>query len=98
MGLRALFTVIGVDLPGSGVVVPSSAIVAGMIAGIVVTVISAVAPAINASRIPPVAALRDTQIERAPRKVLRFGIGAAILLLGLVNLFSGLFGHPGNAL
>jgi putative ABC transport system permease protein len=70
-----------------------------MIAGTVVTVLSAIVPAVQASRIPPVAALRDTAIERKPNVVVRFAIGAVIMFgIGVGSLFYGLFAHPDNAI
>jgi putative ABC transport system permease protein len=65
--------------------------VTGIITGVVVTVLSAIVPARQASRVPPIAALRDVAIERPPRRVLRFCIGGGLFLLGLLALYVGLF-------
>ena len=52
------------DLPGSLVVRPSAAVIA-LVVGVVVTLVSALVPAWRASRVPPVAAMRDLAIETA---------------------------------
>jgi putative ABC transport system permease protein len=97
--MRALLDAVGFNLPTTKTVIPASAIVVGMIAGTVVTVISALFPAVQASRIPPIAALRDTAIERTTRRGLRLAIGSVVMFgLGVGSLFYGLFGHPDNAL
>jgi putative ABC transport system permease protein len=99
IGLRALLNAFGVDLPSTGTTIPASAIIVGLIAGTLVTVLSAITPAVQASRIPPVAALRDTAIERKPRVAVRLAFGILIMgVLGVGSLFYGLFGHPDNAI
>lgn len=92
IGLRAVMSVLGIDLPGSGAVVPARAVIIGMLVGTVVTLLSSIVPARNASRVPPVAALRDVAIERPIRRGVRFSLGAAMGAIGLVALLSGLFG------
>ena len=82
IGLKALFGVLGFDLPSAGVTVRPSAVVVGVIVGFGVTVISAVAPAIRASRIAPLAALRDVAIDRSGTSRSRFFAG--MLSLGVV--------------
>ena len=57
IGLRAIMKVLGIDLPGSGAVVPANGVVIGMLIGIVVTLLSAIVPARAAARVPPIAAL-----------------------------------------
>jgi putative ABC transport system permease protein len=89
---------IGIDLPSTTVVIPASAIVAGLLVGIVVTVLSAIVPARQAARIPPVAALRDVAIEREPRRGVRLGIGGGMMGLGIVVLFVGLFASVDNGI
>ena len=98
IGLRAAMAAFGLDLPGSGVIVPPSAFVVGIITGLVVTVLSAIVPARQASRVPPIAALRDVAIERPPRRVLRFSIGGGLFLLGVLCLYVGLFTGVDNGI
>src|SRR5699024_6018973 len=53
----------GVDLPSAGIIIPPSAVIASIAAGLIVTVLAAIAPAVRATRVPPIAALRDTAID-----------------------------------
>jgi putative ABC transport system permease protein len=98
IGLRAAMAAFGLDLPGSGVVVPPNAFVIGILTGLVVTLLSAIVPARQASRVPPIAALRDVAIERPPRRVLRFSIGGGAFLLGVLCLYVGLFTSVDNGI
>src|SRR5579862_8760328 len=59
LGLRALLGAFGFAPPATGIQVLPRTIVVSLVAGTAVTLISAVGPALRASRIPPVAALRD---------------------------------------
>ena len=98
IGLKAVMSAVGFDLPGSGVVIRPIAIIAGLLVGIVVTVLSAIVPARQAARIPPVAAMRDVAIERPPRRFLRLVLGGGAMLLGIAVLFIGLFGNVSNGI
>jgi len=95
IGLRWVMSLLGIDLPGSGAVVPAKAVVWGMLVGTIVTLLSSIVPARNAARVPPVAALRDVAIEQPIRKGARLGIGGGLGLIGLIALLSGLFGGAG---
>jgi putative ABC transport system permease protein len=98
VGLKAVMSLIGLDLPGTGIVVQPIAIISGLLVGTIVTVLSAVVPARQAARVPPVAALRDVAIERPPRRVVRLAIGGGAMVLGIVVLFVGLFGNVDNGI
>jgi putative ABC transport system permease protein len=98
IGLKALLEAVGVDLPTTAVVIPPSAVIAGLLVGTVVTVLSAVVPARQAARVPPVAALRDVAVERPPRRVVRFVLGGGAMLIGIILLFVGLFSDVDNAI
>jgi putative ABC transport system permease protein len=95
IGLRAIMSAIGIDLPGTGTVVPATAVVWGLAVGTIVTLLSAIVPARNAARVPPVAALRDVAIERPVSRVRRIAIGGSALVVGFVVLLLGLFGGSG---
>ncbi|MEV0647255.1 FtsX-like permease family protein [Phytomonospora sp. NPDC050363] len=75
--------------------IPPSAIISALVIGVVVTMLAAVFPAIRASRIPPIAALRDA--ANAERSVLPFGIaGGIFLVLGGGMLTLALTGNAGD--
>jgi putative ABC transport system permease protein len=81
----------GGTLELAGLGVPLSAVLAAFGVGIGITVIAALLPAIRASRIAPVAAMRDVATPDRPLTVLTvtgavvFAIGAAVLWLGLAG-------------
>ncbi|MGH3994696.1 MAG: ABC transporter permease, partial [Pseudonocardiaceae bacterium] len=91
--LQQLLKTIGVDLPNTGnVFVPRTAIVAVLL-GMGVSFVASLVPALRATRVTPMAALRDAELPEART---RGRIGAAIAgmlgLVGLALLFIGLFG------
>ncbi len=59
------------------------------------TIISAIVPARKASRVPPIAAMRDVATEGRPHSGRRVLIGIAITVLGVLALFAGLFADQG---
>ncbi|MFL6137168.1 MAG: ABC transporter permease [Frankiaceae bacterium] len=95
----ALQAILGklVGLPGGSLVLRPRTVVAAYAVGIVVTVVAAYFPARRASRIPPVAAMRDD--VALPQRSLRFRAlaGTALALLGAVLLVAGLAGVSSGA-
>jgi putative ABC transport system permease protein len=92
IGLKALLGGFGASLPsGSLTFEPRTAIV-GLAVGTLVTVVSAVGPARNAVRIPPVAALTDRATDSAGSSPTRRRLlsGAALAILGVLLLGLGL--------
>lgn len=90
--LKALFSALGFDLPATGLVVSVNTIVVGMIVGTVVTLVAAIFPAVKASRIPPIAALREVAVERTAASRGRIITGLVILALGVLNIVNGVLG------
>jgi putative ABC transport system permease protein len=93
--LRAVLDAFGFDLPAGDTVVRTAAVVTAVLCGFVVTVLSALVPALRASRVPPLAALREVAIERTTRVRLRFVIAIAVAGLGALSLVSGVAGDGG---
>ena len=58
-GLFRLFDAVGFTLPNSGIVFGTSTIVISLAAGIIVTLIASLRPALRATRVPPIAAVRE---------------------------------------
>jgi putative ABC transport system permease protein len=91
MGLRELLSATGLEIPSGDLVVSTGTVVTAFVVGLTVTVLSAVAPAVRASRIAPIAALREvdrddsgTSIARALIGLLLAGGGVAAFAAGLV--------------
>jgi putative ABC transport system permease protein len=76
----------------SAVVKPLTVIVAFGI-GIGITVLSALFPARKASKVAPVAAMRDTAVEATSGRPVRAIVGAALLALGIVASLLGAYRH-----
>ena len=58
-GLFKLFDAVGFTLPNSGLVFQTRTIVVALLVGIVVTLLASLRPAIRATRVPPIAAVRE---------------------------------------
>lgn len=81
-GLRALMEAFNIDLPQTALQIEPRTIVVSLAVGMVVTVVSAVYPAVRASRVAPVEAMRD-ETQRVHHR--RRWVGA----VRLVSLFGG---------
>jgi putative ABC transport system permease protein len=81
-GLQALFRSFGLDISGGLPLLPRT-IIACLIVGVVVTLVSAVLPAFRASRIAPVVALRDDVAAPAGGVLRRGIIGGVLVALGV---------------
>ena len=92
-GLGAMFDAAGFGLPTGGAELATRTIVVALIVGIGVTMVSALSPALRATRVPPVAALR-TAGEPVPGRRRRFApyVAGLVTALGLLLLLIGLFG------
>ena len=94
-GLFKLFEAVGFTLPNSGLVFTARTVVVALGLGIVVTLIASIFPAMRATRVPPIAAVREGAIV-PPGRFAHFRIPVAALLtvVGFAGLVWGLFG-PG---
>ena len=93
VGLRLLFAQFGIDLSGTALVfAPRTALVAYVV-GIFVTLVAAYLPARRASRISPVAAMRDDVAlpEQSLRR--RLLVGATLAAVGAGGIVAGLVGE-----
>jgi putative ABC transport system permease protein len=89
-GLATLVTLLldaaGADLPTTTLVVTAGTIIGAFAVGLLVTLVAALVPAVRATRVPPLAALRDVAIDRSGTSRLRLGLGVVVLALGALNL------------
>jgi putative ABC transport system permease protein len=81
--LKGLFDAVGFSLPAGGLVLNGSVVVISMVVGIIVTLVAGVAPAIKASRVAPLAAMRDVAVERTHASVQRAILGVTVTALGV---------------
>jgi len=97
LGLRALLDAVGFGIPATSLVVTPTTVAVAVGVGTVITLLAAVFPALRASRIPPIAALRSVAAEPKP-PVIRVIVGVLICILGVLLLVGGLVGGGDAAL
>ena len=86
-----LFDAVGFTLPNSGLLFETRTIVVSLLVGIVVTLLASLRPAIRATRVPPIAAVREGATLPESRfarfrtlgSLVTIGLGFAALLYGL---------------
>ena len=90
-GLFGLFGLIGFTLPNQGLLFETRTIVVSLLVGIVVTLLASLRPAIRATRVPPIAAVREgatlpesTFFDRNLKKAAWYGAAAAATLILVV--------------
>src|SRR6516164_9839581 len=91
-GLGAVFRALGASFPTAGTVFATRTVVVSLLVGTTVTVLAGLFPAIRATRVPAISAVREgAVIPRSRRASWRPYIAAAGMLLGLAVLLDGLF-------
>jgi putative ABC transport system permease protein len=85
----------GGELELAGLAIPASSVIAAFGVGIGITVLAALLPAVRASRIPPVAAMRDAATPDRPLTRLTLA-GLVVLALGGTAFGLGLTGNLGD--
>ncbi len=95
-GLSSLFGALGLSLPEASTVYATRTVVISLLLGVLVTVLAGFVPALRATRVPPIAAVREgAVIER--RK--RLGPVAGVILFGTASAliaYATLGGHLGS--
>ncbi len=81
-GLFRLFDFVGFTLPNTGLVFETRTIVVALLAGILVTLGASLRPAIRATRVPPVAAVREGATLPPGRFARLRGVGALLMAVG----------------
>ena len=91
--LFALFDAVGFTLPNSGLILTPTAVAIALAAGILVTVVASLRPAIRATRVPPLAAVHEGA-TLPPSRFAYLRVPGSILLtvLGFAALSWALFG------
>nr|WP_275402349.1 ABC transporter permease [Streptomyces sp. SID13031] len=91
-GLFKIFDAAGLTLPNNGLVFRSRTVIVALAVGILVTLLASLRPAWRATRVPPIAAVREGA-KLPPGRFQRYrALGAALLtLVGVALVLAGLF-------
>jgi putative ABC transport system permease protein len=91
-GLNSLFVSLGIDLPQAGTVFATRTIVVALVVGIVITMLASLLPAVRATRVAPIAAVREGAVL-PPTRLARFGapIAGVVIACSLALLLIALF-------
>ena len=91
-GLSALSESAGLAVAGTALVVETSALVLAAVVGVVVTLVASVGPAVKASRVAPLAALRDVAVDRSGASWVRGLLGVVVAGVGIAATVGGTAG------
>lgn len=92
-GLFKLFDAVGFTLPNQGLLLETRTIVVSLLVGILVTLLASLRPAVRATRVPPIAAVREGATLPESRFARFRTVGSLGLTgLGFAALGYGLFG------
>ena len=91
--INALFTAVGADIPTAGIALEPRTIFIAVLVGVGVTLLSALTPALRATRVPPVAALQEGA-TLPPTRFAKFSTAIALVFaaLGGGSLAYGILG------
>jgi putative ABC transport system permease protein len=90
--LKGVFDSFGFALPAGGLVLRASSSVLAVTVGVVATVLAGVLPALRASRVPPLAALRELAAEPARISRVRSVVGFLLIAGGVGAVIAGTAG------
>jgi putative ABC transport system permease protein len=98
--LNKLFVIFGIDLPQGQTVFATRTVIVALVVGTIVTLVASIRPARRATRVPPIAAVREGSVLPVSRfakygPITAFGIlAAAVALVCLGTLGSGIATGP----
>ena len=87
--LQSVLATVGLGESGVAPVIGPRTLVVSVVVGVVVSVLCSAVPALRASRVAPIAALREAATDGASRSKVRLGIGGVLLVGGLALLVAG---------
>jgi len=93
-GLNKIFAALGFDLPTAGTVFETRTIIVSLLVGTIITLLASIRPARRATRVPPIAAVREGA-ELPPGRFARWTpyLSAVTLVLGVLLLAYGVLAH-----
>jgi putative ABC transport system permease protein len=96
VGLRSLMSATGMALPDAPLIISARTVLITVVGGTVVTALAGLGPARRASKVAPLAALRDVAVDRSSTSVIRIvsgllatGIGGALVLYAALSSEEG---------
>lgn len=95
IGLRAALGAIGLSLPDTPLVIEPLSLAWPAGVAVAVTLVSSALPAARAARVPPIAALSESQVDRSGTSKLRLGAGVVVLAL-FAWMFARALSETGN--
>jgi putative ABC transport system permease protein len=91
-GLNALFVAFGIDLPHQGTVFATRTVLVSLLIGVGITLLATISPARKATRVPPIAAVREGATLQ-PSRIASHPVTASVVLgVAALALGFGLFG------
>jgi len=94
IGLMRLFQKLGLELPKNAMVIETRTVVVSLLVGIGVTLLASARPALRATRVPPIAAVREGAVLPPSRfHSYRTAGSLSLTALGFAALLVGLFVH-----
>ena len=91
--INALFETVGIDLPNTGTVLATRTVIVALMVGIVITLLSALSPALRATRVTPMAALHEAELPGSRRRGrIVSTLGVLLVAVGIALVCIGLFG------
>jgi putative ABC transport system permease protein len=91
-GLFELFDAVGFTLPNNGLTLETRTVVVALIVGVVVTLLASLRPALRATRVPPIAAVREgATLPESRWARYRLPAAAVLTVVGFAGLAAGLF-------
>jgi putative ABC transport system permease protein len=94
--LKGAFAGLGFDLPTTRLVFTATTGVVSAVVGVLATLVAAVTPALRASRVPPLAALREVAAERTRASTARVVIGGVLGAAGVGTALTAVGGGDGS--
>jgi putative ABC transport system permease protein len=87
--LMAVLGALGIELPGSGIVIGAPTVVQGILLGTLITFFSVMIPARRAAKTEPIEAMRDAAVETGVLSRKRAIWSSVLVGLGLLGMFVG---------
>jgi putative ABC transport system permease protein len=90
-GLNAFFVAAGQNLPQTGAVIATRTIVVSLLVGVLITLVAGLVPALRATSVPPIAAVREGSLPRSALAPYAPYVAAATIAVGASLLGYGMF-------